>query len=100
MSNKEEKYCGECCWMIGEDHLGFGMCARIFAEMVKCDHKCHKPKLFFSKEQAKRYLHVLTEHNKWRRDEHVPNSLPIKDPKEIGLAIDFAIDYIKNMMEL
>lgn len=86
--------------MLGEDIMGYGICARIFGELVKCDHKCHKPKLFFSKEQAERYLHVLTEHNKWRRDEHVPNSLPMQDPKEIGLAIDFAIEYIKIFMEM
>jgi hypothetical protein len=97
---KEEKCCGDCCWFKLEDIYGDGTCAKIFAEITNCSDKCHKSELFFSKEQAKRYLHVLTEHNKWRRDDNVPNSLPMQDPKEIGLAIDFAVEYIKTFMEL
>lgn len=100
MKQEQEKCCGNCCWMVGEDIYGQGMCAKIFAEMVMRGDKCHNPKLFFSKKQAERYLHVLAEHNKWRRDEHVPNSMPMQDPKELGLAIDFAIGYIKTFMEL
>ena len=64
--------------------------------MMLADHNGH----FVNKDDAERYIKVLEAHNKWRRDEHVPNSMPMQDPKEIGLAIDFAVDYIKTFMEL
>ena len=53
-----------------------------------------------TKEQAERYSYVLNEHNKWRRDEHIPNSLPMQDPTELGLAIDFATDVIRTFKRL
>ena len=96
---KEEKYCGSCCYMAGEDCYGYGMCAYIFGELVRCSDKCHNDH-FVNKDDAERYIKVLEAHNKWRRDEHVQNSMPMQDPKEIRLAIDFAVDYIKTFMEL
>lgn len=96
---KEEKCCGDCCWMIGEDCYGYGMCAYIFGEHVRCFDKCHNEH-FVDKDDAERYIKVLEAHNKWRRDEHVPNSMPMQDPKEVGKAIDFAVDYCKTFMEL
>ena len=91
--------CGNCC----------------FYEMPNTDTgwgECHKPKggmycrpndicrRHTSKEEAKHYLHILIEHNKWRRDDNVPNSCTMQDPKEIGKAIDFAVDYIKTFMKI
>jgi hypothetical protein len=98
-SDQFEQCCGSCCYMVGEDCYGYGMCAYIFGEHVRCFDKCHNDH-FVNKDDAERYIKVLEAHNKWRRDEHVPNSMPMQDPKEIGLAIDFAVDYIKTFMEL
>lgn len=98
-SKQKEKCCGACCWMIGEDTYGNGMCAKIFAEMVKCEDKCHEDH-FMSKEQARHYLAVLIQHNRWRRDNNVPNYHKMVNPTELGKAIDFAIKYIKTFMEL
>ena len=91
--------CKKCCWFVGEDTYGNGMCAKIFAKLCYCGDECHEDH-FVSRDDAERYIKVLEAHNKWRRDEHVPNSMPMQDPKEIGLAIDFAVDYIKTFMEL
>ena len=38
-----------------------------------------------------RAIEVLTQHNKWRRDSNVPNSIPMVNTTELGDAIDFAI---------
>lgn len=92
---KEEKCCGDCCFFeYGNSDLGLcNKSGKLYGAEEVCSY-------YVSIEQAERYLHVLTEHNKWRRDDNVPNSMPMQDPKEIGLAIDFACDYIKTFMNL
>jgi hypothetical protein len=39
---------------------------------------------------------ILTEHNKWRRG---ADDLPMGDPRQIGLAIDYAIERLKGLEE-
>ena len=95
----KKNYCGECCWMVGEDHYGQGICAKIFAELVNCSDTCHGDH-FEDKSEMVKAVETLEQHNKWRRDEHVPNSQPMVDPKELGKAIDLAVEYIKTFMEL
>ena len=93
--------CGNCCWFKQDDVSEWGNCYKkkvMYDQMVYCENNACKN--YISEQQAERYLHVLTEHNKWRRDDNVPNSLPMQDPTEIGLAIDFACDYIKTFLEL
>ena len=41
-----------------------------------------------SPEQA---LDILVRHNKWRRDDHIPNSCDMVNPTDLGIAIDVAI---------
>ena len=53
-----------------------------------------------TKEEMQHHLDVLIATNHWRRDQNVPPTYPMPDPKEIGEAIDFAIEYIKTFMEL
>ena len=95
----EERCCGACCFMIGESPYGDGTCAKIFAETVYCGDQCHGDH-FVSKDDMERAVKVLEAHNRWRRDDNVPNSQPMVDPKELGKAIDRAIDFIKTFMEL
>lgn len=97
-TNKEEQCCGNCCWMLGEDIYGNGMCAKIFAELVRCGDTCHQGH-FLSREQMRHYIAVLIQHNRWRRDNNVPNARKPVNPTELGKAIDFAIDYLKTMKE-
>ena len=95
----EEKCCGACAFMIGESPYGDGTCAKIFAETVYCGDKCHGDH-FVSKEDMERAVKVLEAHNKWRRDNNVPNSQPMVDPRELGKAIDLAILFCKTFMDL
>ena len=97
---QDERYCGNCCWMVGEDHDGYGMCPKIFAHWVNCSDKCWKKELFTSKKAMRHYLAVLIQHNRWRRDNETPNSRKPVDARELGKAIDFAVDYIKTFMEI
>lgn len=97
-TNKEEQCCGNCCWMFGEDIFGNGMCTKIFAKLVNCADSCHEGH-FLCREQMRHYLAVLIQHNRWRRDDNVPNSRKPVNSTELGKAIDFAIDYIKTMKE-
>lgn len=104
MKQETKGHCGECCWMIGEDPYGYGFCA-MCEERVRCSDKCDKcdkceGKLFVSKDDMAKAVEVLEAHNKWRRDKNVPNSQPMQDPKELGKAIDIAVDFIKTYMEL
>lgn len=41
---------------------------------------------------------LLIRFNKWRRDNHVPNKYEMPDPKEIGIAIDVAIDVFNSIL--
>lgn len=92
---KDERYCGNCCWMVGE-----GMCAKILDHWVNCSDKCYKKELFTSRKAMRHYLAVLIQHNRWRRDNDTPNSRKPVDARELGKAIDFAVDYCKTFMKL
>ena len=96
---EEERCCGACAYMIGESPYGDGTCAKIFAETVYCGDKCYGDH-FVSKDDMTKAVEVLEAHNLWQRDPNVPNSQPMQDPKELGKAIDFAVDYIKTFMGL
>lgn len=39
---------------------------------------------------------LLDRFNKWRRDDNVPNSYEMPDPKQIGIAIDTAIEALSS----
>ncbi len=107
MKIDNKKCCGGCCWFKFEDIDGYGTCQKPHGVAKKCkasaceqrcsDDACEN---FISEEEMRHYLAVLIQHNRWRRDDHVPNSRKMADPKEIGKAIDFAINYIKTFMKL
>ena len=42
------------------------------------------------------HVAVLIQANRYRRDQHVPSIYKMPNPKELGKAIDFAVDYIKT----
>lgn len=46
-----------------------------------------------TKEEAR---DILIKFNLWRRDECYPNSYEMPNPKEIGVAIDIAIECLSN----
>lgn len=45
-------------------------------------------------------IEILTHHNKWRRDNHVPNQYEMVNPTELGIAIDTAVNAMKTLLDL
>ena len=43
---------------------------------------------------------ILKWYNAWRRDDNVPNSYEMPNPKEIGIAIDVAISALDDLVDL
>jgi len=41
-------------------------------------------------------IEILTDANLYRRDKEVPSIYKVPNPKELGIAIDFAIKYMKD----
>lgn len=100
LPDKEEKFCGECCWFYGEDTYGCGVCPFRFAELQECSRKCDVPLKYVSKAQMRHYMAVLIQANRYRRDDNVPSIYTMPNPKELGRAIDFAYEYMKVFSEL
>ena len=98
MKQKEDKYCGECCWLYGEDTYGYGTCPFRFAELQRCSDKCPIAEYYVSKKDMRHYMAVLLQFNRYRRDNERIYRCP--NPTEIGEAIDFAVRYIKVFSEL
>ena len=96
---KQTKNCCDNCYFYEHPIIdaGWGECHHTEGIYCNPNSVCYR---HITKEQAERYAYVLSEHNKWRRDEHVPNSLPMQDPTELGLALDFAIDVIRTFKRL
>lgn len=40
---------------------------------------------------------LLLYHNKWRRDNHVPNQYEMVNPTELGEAIDLAVESLNTL---
>jgi len=98
LKDKEEKYCGECCWFYAEDTYGYGMCPFRFADVHECGQKCDVPLKYVSKKDMRHHMAVLLKFNRYRRDDEGIYRCP--NPTEIGEAIDFAVRYIKVFSEL
>jgi hypothetical protein len=45
-------------------------------------------------------IEILTQLNRWRRDENVPNSQMMPNPKEVGVSIDKAVEVMKCIVLL
>lgn len=45
-------------------------------------------------------IEILTQYNLWRRDNNIPNSYEMPEPKKIGIAIDKAVDAMKWIIAL
>lgn len=89
--------CGTCCWFKHEDTDGWGMCYKSETyEPVYCGAKPCADGDYVPNQAMRHYLAVLLWHNRWRRG----NGDRMQDPKEVGKAIDFAVDYCKTFMKL
>lgn len=102
---KEEKCCGDCCWFKHENIVGDGFCYSKEVEIeygcdTFCNCSCDACKHYISEQEMRHHLATLMLHNRWRRSNVPTGFYKMQDPKEIGLAIDFSIKYIKTFMEL
>ena len=104
---KKKEYCGNCCWFFGECTDGDGCCAKHYWEepkngrdpmLTRCDSKACED--FVSDEEKRHHLAVLTQHNRWRRSDEVPNHCRMVNPTELGKAIDFACEFVKTFEKL
>lgn len=43
---------------------------------------------------------ILIAHNKWRRDDHIPNQYEMPNPIKLGIALEVAISSIDRLIEL
>lgn len=93
--------CGECCWFIRESIDGSGLCIRHYCENG-CERMCDEFACgeFTDRKKMRHHLATLIQHNRWRRDDNVPNNRRMCNPTEIGQAIDFAIEYIKQFSKI
>lgn len=100
--SKEERFCGNCAWFKHEDTDGGGICYReeqFLEQFVECDEPCHTG-AFVSREKERHYRAVLLQHNRWRRDKHVPCIYRMPAPKEFGKALDFACETMRVFSKL
>ena len=44
-------------------------------------------------------IKVLENHNEWRRNNDIPNSIVMVDPKELGIAIDIVVSEFKKLTD-
>ena len=45
-------------------------------------------------------MKILIQHNKWRRDNHIPNKYDMVNPTELGKAIEVAINAMKELIDI
>lgn len=46
--------------------------------------------------KLKEAAEILERHNKWRRDNSITHKHEMADPKELGIAIDTVVQFIKE----
>jgi len=46
--------------------------------------------------KLKEAVEILEKHNKWRRDNSIPGKYEMANPKELGIAIDTVVRFIKE----
>lgn len=82
--------CGGCCWMIGEDHYGYGGCAHQFGEFVFCDDTaCGK---HLDKQKVRHSAAVLAQYKRCVHDDIEIKKRPRS--YQIDEAIDIVARYI------
>jgi len=47
--------------------------------------------------KLKEAITILENHNKWRRNDKVPNDIVMAEPKELGVAIDTVVSGFKKL---
>ena len=100
--SEEERCCGSCAWFKHEDLMGWGICYHKSVGYLESSRNCSmKPcKYFVSEAEFRHLIAVLIQANRYRRDNEVPAIYKMPNPKELGLAIDFAVEYMKTFSKI
>ena len=69
--------------------------------LIYCVQKALDLSLEFNvkREDLDNVIDTLEKHNEWRRDENVPPKTKMVSPKELGEAIDKAIEILKTLKQ-
>ena len=86
-------YCGECIYYIGEDMNGYGICTKQDSVKNLSYLACEQ---FDRGKEHRHHIAVLIQANRYRRDKHVPSIYRMPNPKELGKAIDYAVEHLKR----
>lgn len=97
MKQKEEKYCGECCWFYAEDTDGYGLCPLALMESKRCDEPCTISERFVSKDEMRHHMAVLLQGVRNAAD---PVHRKRPDDRDLVIASSFAYKYMKVFSEL
>ena len=92
-------YCGECVNLKCEytDGNGIWFMQDVEHSAVNCgDEACEKFDRGF---EHRHYIATLIQANRYRRDNHVPSIYRMPNQKELGEAIDYAINFMKENWE-
>ena len=93
-----EIYCNEDCMLYDVDY-GFANLEDITEDVFdRCNYWSGPNKQSDNKMSMKDAMNILIKHNKWRRDNHVPNKYEMVNPTELGKAIEVAIDTLDCMI--
>lgn len=94
-NGNDEICCGSCVHFKYECADGSGWCEQ--SRRLRFCGYGKDCKMYESEEKVRRhYIAVLIQANRWRRDNNVPSIYKMPNPKEVGRAIDFAINYLKG----
>lgn len=96
----EERCCGGCCWFCYEETSGWGQCMQQDdCDSMHCSDLCTTDQ-YFSRERMRHFMAVMLQANRYRRDKNVPAIYRMPNPTELGMAIDFAVKYMKVFSKL
>lgn len=91
-----EIYCNEDCMLYDVDY-GFANLEDITEDVFdRCNYWSGPNEQSDNKMSMKDAMEILIKHNKWRRDNHVPNRYEMVNHTELGKAIDRAIEVLDD----
>ena len=100
LPDKEEKYCGECCWFYAEDTDGYGLCPLALMESKRCDEPCTISEIFVSKEEMRHHMAVLLQDKRFRSNKgEIALYLPVRKA-DLDKAKEFSYKYMKVFSKL
>lgn len=93
--------CGNCIWFAQEMTDVYGYCVKHARDPYAkdCFSGADACGAHVSDMELRHAVAVLMQHNRWRRDQHVPNHRKMVNAKDLGRAIDLVVDFTKTYME-